>query len=126
MREEVKKKKMNFLLGKVFAAETPVPIEATGDFAKLGDISVASLVGGLINLALVVAALVFFFILVLGGIKWITSQGEEGKVKEAREQVTQALIGLVIVFVAFAVAKLIESVFGVNIQELKIPTFLEQ
>ncbi len=115
---------MNFLVKQVLAAEELVPIAPTGDYVDLDKITAASLVGGLVNLALLIAALVFFFILVMGGIKWITSQGDEAKVKEAREQVTQALIGLVIVFVAFAIAKLIEVVFGVNIQNLSIPSFV--
>ena len=68
--------------------------------------------------------IIFIFQFLLGGIKWITSGGDEAKVKEAREQVTQALIGLVIVFVAFAIAKLIEAVFGVNIQNLTVPSFV--
>ena len=113
---------MNLLVKQVFAA-TSVPIAPTGEYSALDAITATSLVGGLVNLALLIAALVFFFILVMGGIKWITSQGEEAKVKEAREQVTQALIGLVIVFVAFAIAKLIEAVFGVDIQNLTIPSF---
>jgi len=113
---------MNFLVKQAFA-QTGVPIVPSGEYTELTKITAESLVGGLVNLALVIAALVFFFILVMGGIKWITSQGDESKVKEAREQVTQALIGLVIVFVAFAIAKLIQAVFGVNIMELSIPSF---
>jgi len=77
-----------------------------------------------IEILILVGIIAFIFHFLLGGIKWITSQGEEGKVKEARDQVTQALIGLVIVFVAFAIAKLIEVVFGVDIQNLSVPSFV--
>ena len=77
-----------------------------------------------IEVLILIGIIAFVFHFLLGGIKWITSQGDEAKVKEAREQVTQALIGLVIVFVAFAIAKLIEVVFGVNIQNLSIPSFV--
>jgi cytochrome bd-type quinol oxidase subunit 2 len=114
---------MNLFLLKQAFAQTGVAISPSKEYEQLTRITAESLVGGLVNLALVIAALVFFFMLVMGGIKWITSQGDEGKVKEAREQVTQALIGLVIVFVAFAIAKLINAVFGVDILNLTIPSF---
>jgi amino acid transporter len=66
--------------------------------------------------------IIFIFQFIFGGIKWITSQGDEGKVKEAREQVTQALIGLVIVFLVFFMLKVIGIIFGLGWMEtLKLP-----
>jgi hypothetical protein len=78
------------------------------------------LISKLIRLLLVVASIVFFFMLVIGGIKWILSGGDKGKTEEARNQITAALVGLVIVFSAWAIAKLIEAFFGVNIINLKL------
>jgi len=75
-------------------------------------------------LVLIVVALVFFFILVWGGLKWVTSGGDEKKVGEARAQITNALIGLAIVFAAWAIMKLIGTIFGIDILKgLTIPTF---
>ena len=82
----------------------------------------ASVVSGLIRLLLLLAALVFFFMLLWGGIKWIMSQGDKGEVEKARDQITNALVGLAIIFVAWAIIKLIEALFGINIMELTIPT----
>jgi hypothetical protein len=70
-----------------------------------------------------VVALVFFFILILGGLKWITSGGDEKAVGAARAQITNALIGLAIIFAAWAIINLIGTIFGVNILKLTIPTF---
>lgn len=82
------------------------------------------LVSGAISLIMLVVALVFFFILLLGGLKWVTSEGDEKKVGAARAQITNALVGLAIVFAAWAIMSLIGKLFGVNIFEFNIPTFV--
>ena len=71
---------------------------------------------------MVIAAIVFFFILVVGGIKWIASGGDKAKTESARNQITSALVGLVIVFAAWAIVALINVFFNINIFELAIPT----
>lgn len=68
-----------------------------------------------ISLIVIFGGLFFFFMLVLGGFKWITSGGDKGQVQSARDQVTHALIGLIVMFSAWAIARLIESIFGINI-----------
>ena len=75
---------------------------------------------------MLVVTLVFFFMLVLGGLKWVMSGGDQKAVEAARSQITNALIGLAIVFAAWAIMQLINIVFGVNIfgnGGLIIPTF---
>jgi hypothetical protein len=92
------------------------------DFEALGGLTLPSIVSGLIRGALVVAAIVFFFILVIGGIKWIASGGDKAATEGARNQITAALIGLVIVFAAWAIVALINTFFGVNIFSLTLPS----
>lgn len=92
------------------------------EFAKLGDITFPEIIRGLVGLALVIAAIVFFFILVIGGIRWILSGGDKAQTENARNQITAALVGLVIVFAAWAIVQLIETFFGVQIlQGFSIP-----
>ena len=98
-----------------------VDLNPTGSFANLKNLTIPSLISGLIRLTLLVAAIVFFFILVVGGIKWIISGGDKAQTEAARNQITAALVGLVIVFAAWAIAKLIETFFGVNILQVDIP-----
>jgi len=82
----------------------------------------SSILKTFIEILLLGGVIIFIFQFLLGGIKWITSQGDEGKVKEAREQVTQALIGLVIVFLVFFVLKVIGIIFGLSWMEtLQLP-----
>jgi len=74
-----------------------------------------------ITILIAVVSLTFFFMLVMGGLKWISSGGDEKKLAGARNQVTNALIGLVIVFSTWALASLIKSIFGVDILKFNIP-----
>ena len=90
-------------------------------FENLENISFGDLVGLAISFVLIVAAIAFFFMLVLGGIKWITSGGDKGKTEAARNQITAGLVGLVIVFAAWAILTLVESFFGVSLRSFTIP-----
>lgn len=96
----------------------------TSDFAPLQNITASGIVSGAISLALLVVALVFFFILIMGGLRWVMSGGDEKNVGAAKNQITNALIGLAIVFATFAIMKLIETIFGISLLNgMTIPTF---
>jgi len=73
------------------------------------------LISRTISVALMVAAIAVFAFLVWGGVQWITSGGDKGKVEEARSRITNALIGLAIVAAAWAVMNLISYFFGVDV-----------
>ena len=99
----------------VYAEDTNIKITSSEQFSNLQNLKIDGIISGAIGLALVVVSVVFFFILVLGGLKWVTSGGDEKKVGEARSQITNALIGLAIVFAAWAIMNLIGRVFGISI-----------
>lgn len=87
----------------VLAAEDKINLRPGGQFDAVQNLTAGGLIGGFIKMALVVAALVFFFILVIGGIRWIVSGGDKQQTENARGQITAALVGLVIVFAAWAI-----------------------
>jgi len=72
------------------------------------------LVPNLINLVLILAVVVFFFLLLLGGIQWITSGGDKESLAKAQGKITSALIGIVIVFSAWAILNLVKYFFGLS------------
>jgi len=109
------------MLNLLYAA-TDINLKPSGQFGQLGNLTIGGIVSGLIRFVLVVAALVFFFILVIGGIRWIASGGDKAQTEAARNQITAALVGLVIVFAAWAIVQLINTFFGINIFELSIPS----
>jgi succinate dehydrogenase/fumarate reductase cytochrome b subunit len=79
-----------------------------------------SFIPGLIGLAFVAGVIIFFFMLILGAIQWISSGGDKQALEGARGRVTNAIIGLVILFSLFAVLDLIHVFFGITIMTLDI------
>jgi hypothetical protein len=108
-------------MGNSLLAQINLKPDANSGFSNLGGYTLPGIISALIKGALVVAAIVFFFILVLGGIKWIASGGDKAATEGARNQITAALIGLVIVFAAWAIVSLINTFFNVNIFSLTLP-----
>lgn len=64
---------------------------------------------------ILVAGVATFLYMIYGGVEWITSGGEKGKLEEAKQKITQAIVGLTIVASAWAVFKLIDYFFGIGI-----------
>ena len=96
-----------------------VPEETLG---KITDI--VAIIRAVVQFILVVAFVLAFIMLLIGGIRWITAGGDEKGVAGARNMITAALIGLVIVLVAYAIILLVETFFGVSIISggITIPT----
>lgn len=74
----------------------------------------------LLILGLIIGVLIFFFIIIIGAIQWISSGGDKNALEEAKHKITNALVGIIILFAVFAVIKLIENFFGVSILTLDI------
>jgi hypothetical protein len=111
----------------VFAAATSDNIQIkpqnASAFNSLVGINPSNIVTTLITFALVIGAVIAFFFLVFGGIKWITSGGDKESTAKAQGTITAALVGLAIVFAAWAILKLIGIFFGIDIfGQLAIPT----
>src|SRR3990167_6961117 len=109
------------ILFSTLLAQGQINLSPGGQFSSLNSITIAGLISAFVILVLIVAALVFFFMLVWGGIRYITSGGDKGQTEAARNQITAALIGLVIVFAAWAIINLIQIFFNIDIISLNIP-----
>ncbi len=66
----------------------------------------------LVNVVMVVAALLVFAYMIWGGVEWITSGGDKGKAESARNKLTAAIIGLVIVAASYAIVNLVVQFLG--------------
>lgn len=86
----------------------------------LTNFTIPDLVIGIVRLLFVAASVIFFIWLLIGGIQWIVSGGDKQKTEAARNQITSALVGLVIVFSAWAIAQLLKTLFGVDIVDLNV------
>jgi hypothetical protein len=66
----------------------------------------------ILNVVMLVAAILVFAYLIFGGIQWITSGGDKNKAEEARNKITAAIIGLIIVAASYAVINLVVNFLG--------------
>lgn len=108
------------LIKPVFAQGTKFDLSPTGDFARVGKFTLPNMLSTFFSVIIVVVGIVFLFMLIMGGIKWMMSEGDDKKLTAARNQVTNALVGLVIVFAAWAIIALINSIFGINLLNFTI------
>lgn len=105
------------------AAATPINLCANVGGLDLCKITLPTVLLSGIQFILVVAVILAFVFLVIGGIKWILSGGDKGGTEAAKGTITAALIGLVIVFVAWMLLNVIGNFFGVDTKGgLSLPT----
>ncbi len=69
----------------------------------------------IILFAVVVSGLIFFVKLMMAGFSYLTSAGDANKIQAATKEITNALIGLLIVISTFFLAQIIEVVLGIKI-----------
>lgn len=69
----------------------------------------------LLQAVIIVAGLGAFAYLILGGIQYLTSGGEKAQVEAARNRITYAVVGLVIIIGTYALTRIIETIFGISI-----------
>lgn len=91
--------------GDVIAPPVGVPKEGT-----LIDILQASIYL-LFTFAIVFALLV----LIYSGWLWMTSVGDKQKIASAKQRMTYALVGLIVVFLSFFIVNFVTGFFGINI-----------
>lgn len=88
-----------------------------------GDLDYTQIVPKVINVVFLVAAALTFFYLIFGAISWITSGGDKGKVEAARNKITAAVIGLLILAATWAAFSLIIQIFfGKSLSQIELPS----
>jgi len=91
----------------------PITIKPPDNFNVILDLG--KLISNGISLMMLIAAIATFFYLVWGGLEWITSGGEKAGTEAAKSKITNAFIGLFIVFSAWAIMAIFEKFFGICI-----------
>ncbi|MFW5888251.1 MAG: pilin [Patescibacteria group bacterium] len=72
---------------------------------------VRNIIVDIIRIALSFLALIFLILTVMAGYKWMTASGNEDRIKEAKSQLSHAIIGLLIVLSALAITEFILEAF---------------
>lgn len=77
---------------------------ANGPYAaNTNENSLMTIVGLVVNAALGLLGVIFIILMVLAGYNWMTASGSEEKVKEAKDTIKRAIIGLIIVIGSWAI-----------------------
>ena len=66
----------------------------------------------MLRFVLIISTLLVFGQLIIGGLQWITSGGDKGKIEAARGKLIAAVIGLIIVASSFAILQLALTFIG--------------
>jgi len=91
-----------------------VGTDATGEALGLsGSKDPRAIAASVIRVLLGFLGIVAVVIILIGGFKWMTANGEEGKIEEAQNYIRGGIIGLIIVLAAFGIAKFVmDAVIG--------------
>lgn len=69
--------------------------------------SLQAAMGGLIQQMLGMVGVVLVILIIYGGLMWMTAGGNEEKVTKAKKLLTSAIIGIVIIFGAYAITEFV-------------------
>ena len=83
-----------------------------GDVATLKCLPIV--INNVINFALAFSGTVALVIVIYAAYKYISSRGDQAKIDEAKKTLTYALIGMVFIFGAFFIVKLIADLTGAS------------
>ena len=78
-----------------------------GTYTGLGTKDIREGIMSVINVLLGFLGILAIVIILWGGFRWLTSGGNEEKVGEAKKIITAGIIGLVIIFTAYAIASFV-------------------
>lgn len=93
----------------------PVNNQYTADAATNPFGIIELIVSNVIGLLTVLAGLYFVVNMILAGIKWLGSGGESGKVADARMQMIQSVLGIIVVVAAYSIIGLVGTIVGFDI-----------
>jgi len=92
----------------------PFGFENTGISGSETKTQLGNILSSVITTLTVVGGLAFVIFFTLGGLKWLTAGGDKAKVSEAQAQMTQGVIGLVVIVVGLFVTGIVGGVLGID------------
>jgi cytochrome bd-type quinol oxidase subunit 2 len=94
-------------------AEIQKGLTATNKEAGYSSLKLPDLIGNFISVILGVVGIIFLVLAVYAGVMYMTAGGDPGKVKKAKEILTQSLIGLIIIVAAYALTQfVVDQIIG--------------
>lgn len=91
-----------------------IQVEAMPGFKFAGG-SIGDIVSGLVVYLFPLAGLLLLLYLLFGGLQMMTSAGDPKKMEGAKQKLTNALIGFIIVFTSYWIVQIVGKVLGIEI-----------
>lgn len=82
--------------------------------------SIGTYIGSIFRYSLSIAAILATVMIIIGGFQWLLAAGESGKITQARERITNAVLGLVLLLVTVVILNTINPEL-LKLRELNLP-----
>ena len=105
---------VKFEIGKEAVDKLPF-ITAANNEASSYQSNFAGLLTRTMGFVMAIAALIVLIYLIWGAMEWITSGGDKGKLENARNKITQSLIGIIVLSAVTALFMLIQQFLGIKV-----------
>lgn len=86
-----------------------------GDLGVKTGSSIGSIVNAILPSLMTVAGLVLFAMLVMGGFTMLAGAADKESQEKGKKQITSALTGFFIIFLAYWIAQILQVIFKINI-----------
>lgn len=104
------------LINKTYAAnEITNPGITSNIGTKSPGAGLAFYIGNLWRATVTVGGLMVLLYIVWGGLEWMLAGGDKAKIETAQHKITNSIIGLAILVGSYAIIKLIEGIFKINL-----------
>ena len=100
----------------------PPKIDTGGNIGQaVGFTSIGTFISSALAFSFILAVLAVLLMMIWGAFEWITSGGDKEAVGKARGKIINALIGLAVMAVAYALFKVAGQFVGIDISNFTIP-----
>lgn len=93
----------------------------SGNYNQGGN-ALGKLISSLVGALFIAGFLLAFVMILMGGVKWITAGGDKTKLETARDEITNSIIGIIVVGAAYALTSLVANFFGLDLARFPIPS----
>lgn len=96
-----------------------VPVLAAGEPKKLSEI--ITILQNIIKLLAPAAGLAFFIMILVGGFQFLNSGGDPKAAGQAKNTLTYAVLGIILVVASWLILKLIGQITGASVTTVNLP-----
>jgi len=103
----------------------PITDSKTPDVIANATTRASSFISGIINFFFILGAIYFIFYAIFSGMAIISSGGDEKKLAAAKTQLTNSLVGFVIILSVYAILGFIAKFFDINLLNPVLPQLIK-